>query len=164
MTEKMGGAEGTKLDVDFMDMERVSMCFYAFKVSTKCSCFIHLTLNRFSDRFMKFRCCLNYSKLTGEEAGEKRNKNKYCIIWMELTNVQGDKTLIVENGCHVRAGGGVTNENERVPSAKSHSKSEDGRGQGHQQAQRSSESLDLPPARRCSRRLYAYLWKETRGG
>jgi len=24
MTEKMGGAEGTKLDVDFVDMERVS--------------------------------------------------------------------------------------------------------------------------------------------
>lgn len=83
---------------------------------------------------------------------------------MELTNVQGGKTLIVENGRHVRAGGGVTNENKRVPSAKSHSKSEDGRGQGHQQAQWSSESLDLPPARRCSRRLYAYLWKETRGG
>lgn len=83
---------------------------------------------------------------------------------MELANVQGGKTLIVENGRHVRAGGGVTNENERVPSAKSHSKSEDGRGQGHQQAQRSSEGLDLSPARRCSRRLYAYLWKEIRGG
>lgn len=25
MTEKMGGAEGTKLDVDFVDMERVSL-------------------------------------------------------------------------------------------------------------------------------------------
>lgn len=24
VTEKMGGAEGTKLDLDFMDMERVS--------------------------------------------------------------------------------------------------------------------------------------------
>lgn len=81
-----------------------------------------------------------------------------------MADVQGDETLIVENGRHVRAGGGVTNENERVPSAESHSKSEDGRSQGHQQAQRSSESLDLPPARRCSRRLYAYLWKETRGG
>lgn len=27
MTEKMGGAEGTKLDVDFVDMERVSGVF-----------------------------------------------------------------------------------------------------------------------------------------
>lgn len=27
MTEKMGGAEGTKLDVDFVDMERVSSIF-----------------------------------------------------------------------------------------------------------------------------------------
>lgn len=27
MTEKMGGAEGTKLDVDFVDMERVSSVF-----------------------------------------------------------------------------------------------------------------------------------------
>jgi len=27
MTEKMGGAEGTKLDVDFVDMERVSGIF-----------------------------------------------------------------------------------------------------------------------------------------
>lgn len=27
MTEKMGGAEGTKLDVDFVDMERVSNAF-----------------------------------------------------------------------------------------------------------------------------------------
>jgi len=27
MTEKMGGAEGTKLDVDFVDMERVSDIF-----------------------------------------------------------------------------------------------------------------------------------------
>jgi hypothetical protein len=27
MTEKMGGAEGTKLDVDFVDMERVSLKF-----------------------------------------------------------------------------------------------------------------------------------------
>lgn len=27
MTEKMGGAEGTKLDVDFVDMERVSDVF-----------------------------------------------------------------------------------------------------------------------------------------
>lgn len=26
VTEKMGGAEGTKLDLDFMDMERVSIC------------------------------------------------------------------------------------------------------------------------------------------
>jgi endophilin-A len=25
VTEKMGGAEGTKLDLDFMDMERVSV-------------------------------------------------------------------------------------------------------------------------------------------
>lgn len=25
MTEKMGGAEGTQMDVDFMDMERVSI-------------------------------------------------------------------------------------------------------------------------------------------
>lgn len=83
---------------------------------------------------------------------------------MRLANVQDDKTLIVENRRHVRAGGGVTNENERVPSAKSYSKSEDGRGQGHQQAQRSGESLDLSPTRRCSRRLYAYLWKEIRGG
>lgn len=49
MTEKMGGAEGTKLDVDFMDMERVSMRFYTFKASAKCCCFVHLTLNRFSD-------------------------------------------------------------------------------------------------------------------
>lgn len=70
----MGGAEGTKLDVDFMDMERVSMCFYTFKASTKCSCFIHLTLNRFSDRFMKFRSCLNplLPETMGEEAGKKR--------------------------------------------------------------------------------------------
>lgn len=28
MTEKMGGAEGTKLDVDFVDMERVSEMYY----------------------------------------------------------------------------------------------------------------------------------------
>lgn len=28
MTEKMGGAEGTKLDVDFVDMERVSSCIF----------------------------------------------------------------------------------------------------------------------------------------
>ena len=28
MTEKIGGAEGTKLDVDFMDMERVSINLY----------------------------------------------------------------------------------------------------------------------------------------
>jgi len=27
MTEKIGGAEGTKLDVDFVDMERVSDVF-----------------------------------------------------------------------------------------------------------------------------------------
>lgn len=26
MTEKIGGVEGTKLDVDFVDMERVSIC------------------------------------------------------------------------------------------------------------------------------------------
>jgi hypothetical protein len=25
MTEKMGGAEGTQMDVDFMDMERVNI-------------------------------------------------------------------------------------------------------------------------------------------
>ena len=34
MTEKMGGAEGTKLDVDFVDMERVSIfksiCYFLF--------------------------------------------------------------------------------------------------------------------------------------
>lgn len=28
VTEKMGGAEGTKLDLDFMDMERVYETFY----------------------------------------------------------------------------------------------------------------------------------------
>lgn len=28
MTEKMGGAEGTKLDVDFVDMERVSVYIF----------------------------------------------------------------------------------------------------------------------------------------
>lgn len=31
MTEKMGGAEGTKLDVDFVDMERVSSNLFYFK-------------------------------------------------------------------------------------------------------------------------------------
>lgn len=34
MTEKMGGAEGTKLDVDFVDMERVSSIF----LRTLCVC------------------------------------------------------------------------------------------------------------------------------
>lgn len=28
MTEKIGGVEGTKLDVDFVDMERVSVLYY----------------------------------------------------------------------------------------------------------------------------------------
>lgn len=28
VTEKMGGAEGTKLDLDFMDMERVSLNYF----------------------------------------------------------------------------------------------------------------------------------------
>lgn len=30
VTEKMGGAEGTKLDLDFMEMERVIMHFFLF--------------------------------------------------------------------------------------------------------------------------------------
>lgn len=30
MTEKIGGVEGTKLDVDFVDMERVSIYLYLF--------------------------------------------------------------------------------------------------------------------------------------
>ena len=34
MTEKMGGAEGTKLDVDFVDMERVSEFLYQAKSSS----------------------------------------------------------------------------------------------------------------------------------
>lgn len=44
MTEKMGGAEGTKLDVDFMDMERVSTRFYIFKASARCSCCVAFNL------------------------------------------------------------------------------------------------------------------------
>lgn len=31
MTEKIGGVEGTKLDVDFVDMERVIVCMYYFQ-------------------------------------------------------------------------------------------------------------------------------------
>lgn len=34
MTEKMGGAEGTKLDVDFVDMERVSSVFSYISLSS----------------------------------------------------------------------------------------------------------------------------------
>ena len=44
MTEKMGGAEGTKLDVDFMDMERVSTRFYILKVSARCFCCVAFNL------------------------------------------------------------------------------------------------------------------------
>lgn len=32
VTEKMGGAEGTKLDLDFMDMERVSAVQFSVAV------------------------------------------------------------------------------------------------------------------------------------
>lgn len=33
MTEKIGGVEGTKLDVDFVDMERVSfLCVYVARL------------------------------------------------------------------------------------------------------------------------------------
>lgn len=38
MTEKMGGAEGTKLDVDFVDMERVSSVFSYFLPSASLRC------------------------------------------------------------------------------------------------------------------------------
>lgn len=34
VTEKMGGAEGTKLDLDFMDMERVGKCFCLWNLSS----------------------------------------------------------------------------------------------------------------------------------
>lgn len=37
MTEKMGGAEGTKLDVDFVDMERVSLCIFVSQSGTSSS-------------------------------------------------------------------------------------------------------------------------------
>lgn len=39
MTEKMGGAEGTKLDVDFVDMERVSSVFSCTHTSFSLSLF-----------------------------------------------------------------------------------------------------------------------------
>lgn len=34
MTEKMGGAEGTQMDVDFMDMERVSIATIMYSCYT----------------------------------------------------------------------------------------------------------------------------------
>lgn len=33
VTEKMGGAEGTKLDIDFMDMERVPPWWYTKRIN-----------------------------------------------------------------------------------------------------------------------------------
>lgn len=42
MTEKMGGAEGTKLDVDFVDMERVSEGVFARPVYQTCMCVVRV--------------------------------------------------------------------------------------------------------------------------
>lgn len=53
--------------------------------------------------------------------------------------------LFIENRCHVRAGRGAATEDEGVPAAEPDGESKDGGGQGHQQAERSSESFDLPP-------------------
>lgn len=53
MTEKMGGAEGTKLDVDFVDMERVSSVFSYFLSSVSLRC-VRCTLFTFShDSFVR---------------------------------------------------------------------------------------------------------------
>lgn len=78
VTEKMGGAEGTKLDLDFMDMERVSIC-------------LNVMLSKVADDY---------------------SWNYFCVV--------------AENWRNKWVGRRDTNQNQRVPSAKSNSKSKNG--------------------------------------
>ena len=58
MTEKMGGAEGTQMDVDFMDMERVSHVTLCFLIQYNFIIFvaIGLAVNTGKTKYMEIGC------------------------------------------------------------------------------------------------------------
>jgi hypothetical protein len=54
MTEKMGGAEGTQMDVDFVDMERVNTAAIMYSCLAGWKIYCYTRINSFKCYFYEF--------------------------------------------------------------------------------------------------------------